>query len=109
VPIVFFDPSGGPAQANADFTAIVRRHVDPARRLFVGCQSGVRSQRAAEQLAAAGYTNLTNVRGGFGGARDRSGKVVTPGWRESGLPVETGPPQGRSYRDLASSTRARDS
>ncbi len=31
----------------------------------------------------------TNVRGGFGGARDQSGKVVVPGWRDAGLPVST--------------------
>jgi len=40
-------------------------------------------------LEAAGYTDLTNVRGGFGGARDTSGQVVVAGWRDAGLPVST--------------------
>jgi len=38
-------------------------------------------------LEEAGYADLTNVRGGFGGARDGSGQVVVPGWRDAGLPV----------------------
>jgi rhodanese-related sulfurtransferase len=42
---------------------------------------------AAEIMANAGYTNLCNMQGGFGGARDQMGRVVTPGWAESGLPV----------------------
>ncbi|MGH7864179.1 MAG: rhodanese-like domain-containing protein, partial [Candidatus Binataceae bacterium] len=52
-----------------------------------GCMSGMRSQRACEILESAGYTDLTNVRGGFGGQRDQSGEVVAPGWRDCGLPV----------------------
>ena len=40
-------------------------------------------------LEAAGYTDLTNVRGGFGGARDAAGQVVIAGWRDAGLPVST--------------------
>jgi hypothetical protein len=40
-------------------------------------------------LEEAGYADLTNVRGGFGGARDSSGAVVVPGWRDAGLPVTT--------------------
>ena len=51
-------------------------------------------------LAEAGYTDVTNVRGGFGGARDQSGRVVVPGWRDAGLPVETGQTQEASYADL---------
>ena len=34
---------------------------------------------------------VTNVRGGFGGARDQTGRIVIPGWRDAGLPVESGP------------------
>jgi predicted sulfurtransferase len=35
------------------------------RTLFIGCQSGMRSQRAAEILAGAGFENVINVAGGF--------------------------------------------
>jgi rhodanese-related sulfurtransferase len=100
VPVVFFDPRGGPAQPNDAFVDVVRRHIEPSRTVFVGCQSGVRSQRAAEILVSAGYQNVSNVSGGFGGARDRSGTVLAQGWRDSALPVDSGQPAGKCYRDL---------
>src|SRR5262245_55199116 len=89
VPVVFLDP-GRPPAPNADFVAAVERHIPRHTKLLVGCQAGGRSQRACELLAEAGFTDVTNVRGGFGGLRDGSGRVVVPGWREAGLPVETG-------------------
>ena len=51
--------------------------------------AGGRSQRACEMLEEAGFTDLTNVAGGFGGNRDASGNVVVAGWRDAGLPVTT--------------------
>jgi rhodanese-related sulfurtransferase len=100
VPVVFLQP-GRPAVANDEFLAVVERHLPRDTKLLIGCQSGGRSQRAAEILAQAGYTDVTNVRGGFGGARDRAGQVVVQGWQAAGLPVETGATQGASYADLA--------
>jgi len=90
VPVVFFDPATRRPTPNADFVATVERTIPHTAKLLVGCQSGGRSARACELLAQAGFTDLTNVRGGFGGAHDQSGRVVVPGWREAGLPVETG-------------------
>ena len=90
VPVVFFDPATRQPTPNADFVATVERTIPRTAKLLVGCQSGGRSARACELLARAGFTDLTIVRGGFGGARDQSGRVVVPGWREAGLPVETG-------------------
>ena len=90
VPVVFFDPATRQPTPNAGFVATVERTIPRTAKLLVGCQSGGRSARACELLARAGFTDLTNVRGGFGGARDQSGRVVVPGWREAGLPVETG-------------------
>jgi rhodanese-related sulfurtransferase len=84
IAVMEIDPASGRPAPNADFVAIVGRHFPPATTLIVGCQSGMRSQRACEMLAAAGWTDLANMQGGFGGSPD------TPGWRESGLPVETG-------------------
>lgn len=88
VPVVFF--RAGSSSPNADFVDAVQRLVQPTTPLLVGCQAGGRSQRGAELLVAAGFTDVTNVRGGFGGARDETGRTVIPGWREAGLPVETG-------------------
>ncbi len=89
VPVFLFDPGTRRPRPNPDFLAVVRCHFPPATTLLVGCQSGMRSQRACELLADAGYTHLANVSGGFGGAQAPSGTPVT-GWRDSGLPVETG-------------------
>ena len=51
-------------------------------------------------LAAAGWGDVANVSGGFGGARDQAGRLVVPGWRDEGLPVEMGQTPGASWADL---------
>ena len=84
VPVFVRDPATGRPRPNAEFVAIVQRHLAPATRLLVGCQSGMRSQHACELLADAGYTDLANVLGGFGGSEEAAG------WKESGLPVDSG-------------------
>ncbi len=88
VPVLFF--RAGQTTPNADFVPTVQRLVSADTPLLVGCQAGGRSQRGAELLVAAGYSDVTNVRGGFGGARDDTGRLVIPGWRDAGLPIETG-------------------
>jgi rhodanese-related sulfurtransferase len=98
VPVVFFDPATRQPAPNTDFVAIVERHVPRSTKIVVGCASGVRSQRACDLLAQAGYTDLSNMRGGFAGAHEPSG--VVPGWAEAGLPVERGQTPGASYNDL---------
>ena len=86
---------------NPDFLRVVENHFDRGARLIVGCQSGGRSTRAAEALTACGFTAIVHMDGGFGGDRDQLGRVVTRGWAESGLPVEYGSAEGRSYQSLA--------
>ena len=88
VPVVFIKEPGQ-MELNDDFLSVVTKTVTAATKLVVGCLSGGRSQRACELLEAAGYADLANVRGGFGGARDASGQVVVAGWRDAGLPVST--------------------
>lgn len=104
VPVVFLPGPGRPPEPNHRFVEEVSKAVAADREILVGCQVGGRSQRACEILAAAGFSNLANVEGGFGGARDRAGNVVAPGWAASGLPVETGQPTGRSYADIKART-----
>jgi rhodanese-related sulfurtransferase len=101
VPIVLLDPASGRPIANPDFLTVVGQHVARTAKLLVGCQAGGRSMRACEVLLQAGYTDVANVRGGFGGARDHGGRLVEPGWRDAGLPVETGATPGSCYADLA--------
>jgi rhodanese-related sulfurtransferase len=88
VPVVFIK-GPGQMELNGEFVDVVAKLLPHEKKLVVGCLAGGRSQRACELLEAAGYSDLTNVRGGFGGARDASGQVVVTGWREAGLPVST--------------------
>jgi rhodanese-related sulfurtransferase len=84
---VFFIKGPGQMEPNPEFIAVAEAAIAKDTRLVVGCLSGGRSQRACEMLEAAGYTDLSNMRGGFGGARDAG---VT-GWRDAGLPVSVEP------------------
>jgi rhodanese-related sulfurtransferase len=88
IPVVFIK-GPGQMEPNDDFLAVAEKVLPKDQKLVVGCMAGGRSQRACEILEEAGYGDLTNVRGGFGGARDQSGKVVVAGWRDAGLPVSS--------------------
>lgn len=57
---------------------------DKSKPVAVICRSGSRSTKAADKLAAAGFTNVTNVGDGMIG---RSG--VGDGWLASKLPLKT--------------------
>lgn len=85
---------------NRDFLRVAQIVFDHATRLIVGCQSGVRSRHAAEALSTAGFAEVYNLRGGFGGARDVQGQLVAKGWFESGFAVEYGADASRSYGEL---------
>ncbi len=88
IPVVFIK-GPGQMEVNPAFLEVAEHALAKHRKLVVGCMSGVRSQRACDMLADAGYSDLSNVVGGFGGQRDASGQVVVAGWRDSGLPVST--------------------
>jgi len=100
VPGAYNVPISRKSVQNPDFLAVMTAHFDKDRALLIGCQTGVRSLRAAALLADAGYTNVRELRTGFGGSRDAFGRPE-PGWRSKGFPVETGSPTGRRYVDLA--------
>ena len=99
VPIAFPDPSVG-MMLNPDFLKLVESLFPRDKPIFCGCQSGGRSQTAAEILAETGYTDLANVRGGFGGIRDSSGQLLVAGWIDSGLPISTEVDEAHSYAGL---------
>jgi rhodanese-related sulfurtransferase len=86
IPVVFIK-APGQMEVNPDFVAVAQKALPKGKKLIVGCMAGGRSQRACEMLEQAGYMDLTNVRGGFGGSRDQSGQVIVAGWRDAGLPV----------------------
>ena len=99
VPLLEHDESGQMAQ-NPDFLRVMKASFAPGTQLLVGCQAGMRSLKASQMLETFGFTDVTNVRGGFGGARDQSGALVEPGWSTAGLPIETETPADRSYDAL---------
>jgi rhodanese-related sulfurtransferase len=98
IPVVFIK-GPGQMEPNDEFLTVAEKVLPKDKKLVVGCMAGGRSQRACEILEQAGYGDLTNVRGGFGGARDQSGQVVVPGWRDAGLPVSNDV-SDNSYKSL---------
>ena len=86
---------------NPDFVHVMKTLFQLDAKLLLGCQVGGRSMRAAAILESFGFTDVSNVKGGFAGMRDPMGRLIDPGWEESGLPVETGAPEGRRYEDVA--------
>jgi rhodanese-related sulfurtransferase len=100
VPLLHAEPGSRQLVPNPDFLRVVQANFPPESRLLLGCLSGGRSMKAAEVLAEAGYQNLLNVRGGFGGARDHLGRITEAGWEALGLPVERETSPGRSYQTL---------
>src|SRR5574341_1621824 len=97
IPVAFPDPARGMVM-NPDFVKVVESHFPKEKRIIVGCQAGPRSNAAAGLLQQAGYQDVANMIGGFGGMRGPSGNVVAPGWVASGLPVSQDNGEGVSYQ-----------
>ena len=86
---------------NPDFLAVMQANYPPETKLLIGCQMGGRSAQAGQLLVSAGYEDVTNVQGGYGGARDpRTGQQLAEGWVDAGLPVEHEAATGHRYDDL---------
>ena len=101
VPLLDRDDQTGQVMPNPDFVRVMKALFPPETPLLIGCQVGGRSMRASQMLESFGFTDVTNIKGGFSGMRDPMGRSIDPGWEESGLPVEDGAPAGRRYEDLA--------
>ena len=99
IPVAFPDPARGMTM-NADFVRVVEANFTHDKQVIVGCQAGPRSNAAAGFLQQAGFTNVSNMIGGFGGMRDPMGTVIAPGWAASGLPVSEENGEGISYESL---------
>lgn len=105
IPLLLAEPGTGQLVPNPEFLRVVQANFPPDTPLLVGCLAGGRSLKAAEILNKAGYSNVWNVRCGFGGARNFLGHVVEPGWSALGLPVERGGEPGKSYESLVHRAR----
>ena len=104
IPIAFPDPARG-MMANPDFVSVVEKNFSKDKKIIVGCQAGPRSTAASRMLEQAGFQDVSNMLGGFGGMRDQMGRVVALGWAESGLPVSSDNGDGVSYASLSAKAR----
>jgi rhodanese-related sulfurtransferase len=104
IPVAFPDPARGMVM-NADFIKVVESIYPKDKKIIVGCQAGPRSNAAAGLLQEAGYQDVSNMVGGFGGMRDSLGKVIAPGWSSLNLPVSQENGEGVSYRSLSAKVR----
>ena len=96
VPLLRRDAATGQMTPNREFLSVITANFPTDAKLLIGCQIGGRSAQASQVLAASGFSDVSNVLGGFGGGRS----AAEPGWAPSGLPVEQGTGTGRSYESL---------
>ena len=72
---------------NEAFVPTIDAHLDKDTPIFIICRSGGRSAAACQALAAAGFTTLHNVTGGFEGDPNGEGHRGTQnGWKAAQLP-----------------------
>jgi rhodanese-related sulfurtransferase len=96
IPLLHVDPLTRQMRPNPEFLAVVKANFDPETPMVIGCQMGGRSEQACELLSSAGFLDVANVLGGWGGA-PQMGHV---GWSRAGLPIDTAADQAREYEQL---------
>jgi rhodanese-related sulfurtransferase len=104
IPFLDFDPVRTGMAPNPEFVEIVQRNFPKDAPIICGCQRGQRSYRAAEVLLAAGFTNVVDMRGGYGGEMDHCGCMVFPGWAPRGFPTSTDSKPEDRYKTLKAVT-----
>ena len=100
IPVLEPDASGR-MQLNPRFVEIVEANFGKDVKCITGCQKGMRSMKAAELLLGAGFANVIDMRGGFGGETDPFGQLSYPGWSLRGLPVANESAPEDRYGSLA--------
>ena len=108
VPFLEIDPLRGSMAVNPHFAEIVQKEFGKDAKLIVGCQKGGRSLKAVETLLAAGFTNVVDMRGGYGGELDPFGQMTFPGWAPRGLPTSTESDPEDRYEHIKARTNAGD-
>jgi rhodanese-related sulfurtransferase len=88
IPIIFRHPSQEDTYPNQSFLAVVEEMYTKETPLVVGCGKETRALQAAEQLVAAGYSNVATMQDGY------------TGWKENKLPTTTDNRDGISYVSL---------
>ena len=100
IPLLHYTPSTG-MYPNPDFTSVVAGNISKDAKLVVGCKSGGRSAQACMLLSEMGYTDVANVRGGYGGQLDNFGRMVEPGWSTLNLPASEESAESDRYETLS--------
>jgi rhodanese-related sulfurtransferase len=103
IPLLHMDPSTGMLRPNPEFLSVVRATFPPETHLVIGCKMGGRSAQACEILSSAGYRDVANILGGFGGA-PQYGHI---GWVQAGLPIQSTPATERGYEFLQKKSGSR--
>jgi rhodanese-related sulfurtransferase len=96
IPLLHLDPHTRQMKPNPEFVSVVKGNFAPDAKLVIGCQMGGRSQQACEVLSNAGFQDVANVLGGYGGAP----QMGHTGWVQAGLPVDTAGDNEREYEAL---------
>ena len=96
IPLMHVDPQTRQMRPNPEFLAVVKANFSLEAPMVIGCQMGGRSQQACEILSTAGFENVANVLGGWGGAP----QMGHTGWVQAGLPVEATAEPAREYDAL---------
>ena len=104
IPLMHFAPGAG-MSPNPEFPGVVEAALAKDAKIIVGCKTGGRSARACEMMSQMGFTNVTNMRGGFGGLTDNTGRLVEPGWSTLGLPTCSACVEDAKYEALAAKAR----
>ena len=86
IPVMEPSPTGL-MQINPRFVETVEANFGKEAKCITGCQKGIRSLKAAELLLQAGFTDVADMRGGYGGEIDPMGQLAYPGWELRGYPT----------------------
>src|SRR5262245_5423723 len=70
IPILFRHPTKEETYPNQSFLTVVEEMYPKERPLVIGCGEETRALQAAEQLVAAGYSNVATMQGGYSGWKD---------------------------------------
>ena len=107
VPLLHHDERTGMMMPNREFVQVMQANFPPDAKLLIGCQVGGRSVQAAQILRACGYSDVSNVIGGFAGGRDPMTGSFAEGWLQASLPVDSS--LEGSYEMLRAKTSGGDS
>ena len=100
VPFLDIDPARGGMAPNPQFVEIVAKNFPKDAKIICGCQRGGRSYKAAAVLLASGFSNVVDMRGGYGGEMDNCGCITFPGWAPRGLPTSAASKPEDQYDSL---------